>query len=61
MLMAILLVYSTFGITSGKIFCRDLKMTAISKILKNQTQLQFDLSYEITSQGDLKIALYIYV
>ena len=44
--MAIFLVYSTSGITSGKKVCRELKMTAILKILKNQTQLQFDLRYE---------------
>ena len=34
MLMAIFLVYSTFGITSGKKVCRELKMAAILKILK---------------------------
>ena len=34
MLMAIFLVYSTSGITSGKNVCRELKMAAISKILK---------------------------
>ena len=34
MLMAIFLVYSTSGITSGKKVCRDLKMAAILKILK---------------------------
>ena len=34
MLMAIFLVYSTSGITSGKKVCRDLKMVAILKILK---------------------------
>ena len=45
MLMAIFLVYSTFG-TSGKKFCRELKIVAISKILKYETQLQFDLRYE---------------
>ena len=33
MLVAILLVYSTSGITSGKKVCRDLKMAAILKIL----------------------------
>ena len=42
MLMAIFLVYST----SGKKVCRKLKMVAILKILKYQTQLQFDLRYE---------------
>ena len=46
MLMTILLVYSTSGITSGKKVCRELKMTAILKIFKYQTQLQFDLRYE---------------
>ena len=34
MLMAIFLVYSTTGITSGKKVCRELKMAAILKILK---------------------------
>ena len=34
MLMAIFLVYSPSGITSGKKVCRDLKMVAILKILK---------------------------
>ena len=34
MLMAIFLVYSTSGITSGKTVCRELKMAAILKILK---------------------------
>ena len=34
MLMAIFLVYSTSGITSGKKVCRELKMATISKILK---------------------------
>ena len=46
MLMAIFLVYSTSGITSGKKVCRELKIAAILKILKYQTQLQFDLRYE---------------
>ena len=46
MLMAIFLVYSTSGITSGKKVCRELKMAAILKILKYQTQFQFDLRYE---------------
>ena len=35
MLMAIFLVYSTSGITSGKKVCRELKMAAILKILKS--------------------------
>ena len=34
MLMAIILVYSTSGMTSGKKVCRELKMAAIFKILK---------------------------
>ena len=34
MLMAIFLVYSTSGTTSGKKCCRELKMAAILKILK---------------------------
>ena len=34
MLMAIVLVYSTSGITSDKKICRELKMAAILKILK---------------------------
>ena len=46
MLLAIFLVYYPSGITSGKKFCRELKMAAILKILKYQTQLQFDLRYE---------------
>ena len=37
MLMAIFLVYSTSGIISGKKFCRELKMAAISKIFKYLT------------------------
>ena len=44
--MAIFLVYSTSGITSGKNICCELKIVAILKILKYQTQLQFDLRYE---------------
>ena len=44
--MASFLVYSTSGITSGKIVCREIKTAAILKILKYQTQLQFDLRYE---------------
>ena len=75
--MAISLVYSNFGLTSGKKVCRELKMAAILKYL---TQLQFDLRYEkifpnyaknsfffmvmtssMTSQGGLKVFLYIHV
>ena len=44
--MAIFLVYSTSGITSGKKVCRELKIAAILKILKYWTQLPFDLRYE---------------
>ena len=46
MLMAIFLVYSPSGITSGKKVCRELKMAAILKNFKYQSQLQFDLRYE---------------
>ena len=46
MLMAISLVYSSSGITSGKKKFVGLKKAAILKILKYQTQLQFDLRYE---------------
>ena len=46
MLMAIFLVYSPSGITSGKKVCRELKMAVILKILKYETQLQFDLRYD---------------
>ena len=46
MLMAIFMVYSTSGLTSGKKVCRELKIAAILKILKYYTQLQFDLRYE---------------
>ena len=49
-IMAILLVYSTLGITSGKNVCCDLKMVAILRILKYYTQLQFDLRYEKIAQ-----------
>ena len=46
MFMAIFLVYSFAGITSGKKKFVELKMAAILKILKYQTQFQFDLRYE---------------
>ena len=46
MLMAIFLIYSTSGITSGKKVCREVKIVAILKIWKYQTQLQFDLRFE---------------
>ena len=44
MCMAILLAYS--DTTSGKKVRRGIKMAAILKILKYETQLHFDLSYE---------------
>ena len=75
--MAIFLVYTPSGITSGKKVCRELKMAAI---LKYETQLQFDLRYEkivpnyakksifmmmtssMTSQGGLKVGpLYSFI
>ena len=46
MLMAIILVYSTSGKTSGKKVCRELKMAAILNFFKYWTQLQYDLRYE---------------
>ena len=46
MLMAIVLVYSTSGVTSGKKVCGELKMAAILKIFKYLIHLQFDLRYE---------------
>ena len=47
--MVILLVYSTSGITSGKIVCRDLKMAAILNFKKKYfTHFQCDLRYEKT-------------
>ena len=48
--MAILLTYSTSGITPGKKVCRDVKMAAILKMLICSTQLQFDLKYKRPSQ-----------
>ena len=48
MLMAIFLVYSSSDKTSVEKVCRKLKMVAILKILKYQTQGQFDLRYEKT-------------
>ena len=47
--MAIFLLYSTSGITSGKKVCRELKMAAILKIL-----FQFDLRYEKIVQNYAK-------
>ena len=46
MLMAIFLAYSNSGVTSNKKFRCDLKMTAILKMSKYQTQLQFDIRNE---------------
>ena len=47
MLMAIFLVYSTSGTTSGIKVCRELNMAAVLKFFKYTTQLQFDfLRYE---------------
>ena len=46
MLMVIIMVYSTSGITYGKKVCHELKIAAILKIFKYPTQLQFDLRYE---------------
>ena len=46
MLMAIFVAYSTSGVTSGKKFRRELKMAAILKMSKYQTQLQFDIRNE---------------
>ena len=43
MLMAIVVAYSTPGVTSGKKIRRELKMAAILKMSKYQTQLQFDI------------------
>ena len=53
--MAILLVYSTSGITIGEKVCRDLEMAAILKILKYQTQLQFELRYETVPNYTKKV------
>ena len=44
--MAMFLECSTSGITSSEKVCRKLKMEAILKFLKHQTQLQFDLRHE---------------
>ena len=46
MLMAIFLVNSASGIASGKKVYTELKMAVILKILKYETQLQFDCRYE---------------
>ena len=59
MLMAIFLVYSTSGITSGKKVCRELKMAAILKILKYETQLQLDLRYENIVQNYAKKSIFM--
>ena len=59
MLMAIFLVYSTSSITSGKKVCRELKMAAILKILKYETQLQLDLRYENIVQNYAKKSIFM--
>ena len=46
MLVAIFLVHSNSGITSGKKFRRELKMAAILKMSKYYTKLQFDIRNE---------------
>ena len=46
MLMAIFVAYSNSSFTSGTKFCHDLKMAAILKMSKYQTQLQFDIRNE---------------
>ena len=80
MLMALFLVYSTSGITTGKKNSSSgSKLRPFLKILKYWTQLQLDLRYEkivpnyakkvffmvmtssMTSQGGLKVSLYIHV
>ena len=69
--MAIFIAYSNSGVTSGKKIRRDLKMAAILKMSKYQTQLQFDIRngkiiqnyarknifrvMTMTSQSDLKV------
>ena len=79
MLMAIFLVYSTSGITSGKKVCRELKMAAIwkfwnikhsfnptshmirsSQIMPKKFFLMV-MTSSMTSQGGLKVSLYIHV
>ena len=56
--MAIFLACSTSGITSGEKVCRELKMAAILKILKYQTQLQFDLRYETIVPNYVKKSIF---
>ena len=46
LVMAIFPVYSPSSITSGKKVCRELKMAAVLKIMKYESQLQFDPRYE---------------
>ena len=57
-IMAIWLVYLTSGITSGIRVYRDLNMTAILKILKYYTKLQFDLRYEKTAPNYAKKSIF---
>ena len=76
MLMAIILVYSTSGITSGKKKFVGLKMAAILKISNTPSiwpQIWKDrpklcpkkffmvITSSMTSQGGLKVSLYIHV
>ena len=59
-LMAIFLVYSPSSITSGKKkVCRELSMAAILKILKYETQLQFDLRYENIAPNYAKKSIFM--
>ena len=51
MLMAILLVYTTSGITPGKKVCCDLKMAAILKILKYEGGLKVGPLYSCLGEA----------
>ena len=46
MLVAVFVAYSTSGVTSNKKIRHELKMAAILKMSKYQTQLQFDIRNE---------------
>ena len=78
--MAIFLVYSTSGITSGKKLCPELKMATIffnfeisntasiwPQILKKkpskimQKKFSMVMTSSMTSQGGLKVSLYIHI
>ena len=58
MLMAIFLVYSTSGLTSGK-----KSVSSYEKIVPNYAKKQFFIvmTLSMTSQGGLKTSLYIHV